>query len=402
MTEKRHQPITRRTLLTRTIGAIALGLAGGRNFLPSAWANKEGPGAAGEDSLIVRVARPFDAETRVREFASWLTPNRRFFVRSHFGPSAEEQIDPAAWRLQIGGLVERQLSLSLDDLKRFPEITITAVLQCSGNGRAFYRPRVPGVQWERGAVGNARWTGVRLADVLAQAGVQPSARHIQMQGADRPVSTQVPLFIRSIPLEKALHPDTLLAYRMNGEPLPLLHGAPLRVITPGWMADACLKWLTTITVSAEEAKGFYMEKAYRYPARPVEPGAVVSPHEMKPVEAMVVKSLIVEPVQGAIVGRSPVMISGVAWTGDARRIALVDVSTDDGQTWQSARLIGDDLPYAWRKWQAIWKPNETGPAALLCRATDDRGQTQPMASPWNPGGFLWNGVDRVQIDVRRA
>lgn len=402
MTPKQFQPITRRALLTRAFGVVALGIAGGRGLIPSAWANPEGQRASDGNPLIVRVARPFDAETKIREFASWLTPNDRFFVRSHFGPPPEEQIDLTVWRLEVGGLVERQLSLSLDDLKQFPEVTVTAVLQCSGNGRAFYRPRVPGVQWERGAVGNATWTGVRLADVLKRAGVKPSAKHLQMQGADRPVSMQVPLFIRSIPIEKALHPDTLLAYRMNGEPLPPLHGAPLRVITPGWMADACLKWLTTITVSAEEAKGFYMEMAYRYPVRPVEPGTAVSPREMKPVEAMVVKSLIVEPVQGAIVGRSPVMISGVAWTGEDRRIARVEVSTDDGSTWQPAKLIGDDLPYAWRKWQLAWQPKATGPAAILCRATDDHGRTQPPASPWNPSGFLWNGVDRVQIDVRRT
>jgi len=402
MTPERQQPITRRVLLMRTLGLMALGLAGGRNFLPSVWANQEGPGAAAEDSLIVRVARPFDAETRVREFASWLTPNGRFFVRSHFGPPPEEQIGPAAWRLQVGGLVERPLTLSLDDLKQFQEVTVTAVLQCSGNGRAFFDPKVPGVQWERGAVGNARWTGVRLADVLKRTGVQASAQHVQLQGADRPISTRVPLFVRSIPLEKALHPDTLLAYRMNGELLPLLHGAPLRVITPGWMADACLKWLTTITVSDEEAKGFYMETAYRYPTRPVEPGTVVSPREMKPVEAMVVKSLIVEPAQGTIVDRGPIVISGVAWTGEDRRIARVDVSPDGGRTWQPAQLLGEDLPYAWRQWQLAWQPKAPGPATLLCRATDDRGQTQPPASPWNPSGFLWNGVDRVQIDVRKT
>ncbi len=402
MTEKRYQPITRRTLLTRAIGAIALGSAGWRGLIASVWANQEGQHASDKNPLIVRVARPLDAETQVHEFASWLTPNDRFFVRSHFGPPAEEQIDPTVWRLEVGGLVERPLGLTLNDLKQFPEVTCTAVLQCSGNGRAFFHPKVPGVQWERGAVGNARWTGVRLADVLKQAGVKPSAKHLQMQGADRPVSTQVPLFIRSIPIEKALHPDTLLAYRMNGEPLPVLHGAPLRVITPGWMADACLKWLTTITVSADEAKGYYMETAYRYPTRPVEQGVSLKTADMKPVEAMVVKSLIVEPAQGAIVARSPVAISGVAWTGEARRIAHVEVSTDDGRTWQSAQLLGEDLPYAWRQWQFVWQPKATGPAAILCRATDDRGQTQPPASAWNPGGFLWNGVDRVQIDVRKA
>ncbi|MGH8136501.1 MAG: sulfite oxidase [Steroidobacteraceae bacterium] len=402
MTQESSWRVTRRALLSRMLGAMALGLAGWRGLIRSAWAGPEGPGGRDTNSLIVRVARPLDAETPVREFASWLTPNGRFFIRSHFGPPPEEQIDPAAWRLRVNGLVERQLTLSLDELKQFPEVTVTAVLQCSGNGRAFFRPRVPGVQWERGAVGNARWTGIRLADVLARAGVQAAGRHVQLQGADRPVATTIPLFIRSIPIEKALHADTLLAYRMNGAPLPLLHGAPLRVIAPGWMADACLKWLTTITVSADEAKGYYMETAYRYPARPVEPGTTPNPRDMRPVEEMVVKSLIVEPAQGAIVGLGPVMIRGVAWTGEDRRIARVEVSMDDGTTWQPARLTGKDLPYAWRSWQVIWQPKGAGPAEILCRATDDRGATQPMASPWNPSGFLWNGVDRVRVEVRKA
>ncbi len=387
--------LSRRRFLQGAAAALAAVASG----LP--W-TKESDHAEAADKLITKVSRPYDAETPVEAFASWITPNDRFFVRSHFGPPPEEQINPATWRLQVHGLIERPLTLSLDELKQLPEVTITAVLQCSGNGRAFYRPRVPGVQWERGAVGNARWTGVRLADVLKRAGVQPSARHFQMQGADRPISTKVPLFVRSMPLEKALHPDTLLAYRMNGEPLPLLHGAPLRVIAPGWMADACLKWLTTLTVSAEEAKGFYMEKAYRYPDRPVQPGTAVSRHEMKPVEAMVVKSLIVAPAQGSIVGPGPVTIRGVAWTGEDSRIARVEVSTDDGRTWTPAHLLGDDLPYAWRQWQIVWQPKVTGRAVILCRATDDRGQTQPPASPWNPGGFLWNGTDLVQVDVRRT
>ena len=402
MTNWNEQKISRRTFLTRSAGAVAVAATGSwvHRWAESSEAADAGPG--GSSPLIVRVSRPLDAETQVREFVSWLTPNDRFFIRSHFGPPSEEQIDPAAWRLRVGGLVERPLALSLDELKRFPEVTVTAVLQCSGNGRAFFRPRVPGIQWERGAVGNARWTGVRLADVLARAGVQAAGRHVQLQGADRPVASTVPLFIRSIPLGKALHPDTLLASRMNGASLPLLHGAPLRVIAPGWMADACLKWLTTITVSADEAKGFYMETAYRHPVRPVEPGTVVTPADMKPVEAMIVKSLIAEPAAGATVGPGPVMIRGVAWTGDDRRIARVDVSMDDGRTWQAARLTGEDLPYAWRSWQVVWQPKGAGPAELLCRATDDRGGGQPMASPWNPSGFLWNGMDRVRVEVRKA
>ena len=239
--------------------------------------------------LMTRVTRPLDAETSVKEFASYFTPNERFFVRSHFGPPAPErsiQNMATASRGTGGSAAE----LNLEELAQFDTVSLTAVVQCSGNGRAFHRPRAAGVQWERGAVGNAKWTGVRLRDVLSRTSVQSSARHLQMLGADRPVATTTPLFLRSIPVEKALHPDTLLATHMNGEPLPLLHGAPLRLITPGWMADACMKWLTDLTLQAEEAKGFYMETAYRYPAHPVEPGTAVRPRDMIPVEAMVVKS----------------------------------------------------------------------------------------------------------------
>ncbi|HXH86314.1 MAG TPA: sulfite oxidase, partial [Nitrospira sp.] len=271
--------------------------------------------------------------------------------------------------------------------------------QCSGNGRAFHRPKVPGVQWERGAVGNAEWTGVRLRDLLEHAGLQPEAKHVQFQGADRPVLASVPLFVRSIPLDKAIHPDTILAYEMNGQPLPLLHGAPLRVITPGWMADSCIKWLTHITVQSEEAKGYYMQTAYRVPTKPVEPGFSAKGQTMIPVEEMVVKSLIAAPGQGETVSVGPVAIQGVAWGGEAK-VVKVEISMDDGKTWEPARLLGDDHPYAWRQWQFVWDTRVGGMFSVLCRATDAHGNTQPATSPWNPSGFLWNGWDRVTFTVR--
>jgi sulfite oxidase len=350
------------------------------------------------DRLIVRVARPLDAETPVQEFASYLTPNSSFFVRSHFGPPPTEAVSEANWKLRVNGLVEGSHELTLKDLRQMEIVTVTAVVQCSGNGRAFHRPKVPGVQWERGAVGNAQWTGVRLRDVLAKAGVQAGARHVQFQGADRPVVASVPMFVRSIPLEKAIHPDTLLAYEMNGRPLPLLHGAPLRVITPGWMADSCIKWLTDITVQSDEAKGFYMQTAYRIPAKPIEPGASESGQTMIPVESMVVKSLIVAPPDGGRVKVGPTMIQGVAWGGEAR-VVKVEVSMDGGETWEPARLVGEDQPYAWRQWQCIWKEKTAGTCTILCRATDARKEVQPATSPWNPSGFLWNGWDRITVTV---
>jgi DMSO/TMAO reductase YedYZ molybdopterin-dependent catalytic subunit len=384
-------------LLGRVIQGLGLTLALG-HVIPRVQAEESTLSKNEADHLIVRVARPLDAETPVQEFASYLTPNSRFFVRSHFGPPPAELLSDQSWRLKVGGLVDRPLTFTLKKLKQFQEVTLTAVVQCSGNGRASHRPKTPGVQWERGAVGNARWTGVRLRDVLAQAGLQTKGRHIQLQGADRPVATTVPLFVRSIPVEKALHPDTILAYQMNDRPLPPLHGAPLRVITPGWMADSCIKWLTEITVSQDEAQGYYMQTAYRHPTRPVMPGEAIAAGDLKPVEAMIVKSLIAQPQDGASLVPGLVTIQGVAWTGEGK-IVKVELSVDEGQTWEPARFIGEDQPCAWRQWQYIWQATGSGPRTILCRATDDHGQTQPKASPWNPSGFLWNGWDRVSVTV---
>jgi DMSO/TMAO reductase YedYZ molybdopterin-dependent catalytic subunit len=348
--------------------------------------------------LTVHVSRPFNAETPVREFASWLTPNERLFVRSHFGPPSRDLVEPASWCLTVNGLVGQKLKLSLAEIKQFPAVTVTSVLQCSGNGRASHRPKAPGVQWQRGAVGNVQWTGVRLREVLERAGVREQSRHVEFQGADRPALPAVPLFVRSIPLKKALHPDTMLAYEMNGRPLPLLHGAPLRVITPGWMAESCVKWLTDITLREDESQGYYMQTAYRMPAVPVSPGASPSERAMLPVEGMVVKSLIATPSEGDTVIKGSVMIQGVAWAGEEEAVT-VEVSCDDGETWEQARFVGERQPYAWRRWQYIWKAKTLGPAAIRCRATDAGGAVQPAVSPWNPGGFLWNGWDRVSVMV---
>lgn len=388
---------TRRSFLGMLVQGLGLGLVMPHR-LPSADAAGGQAGTKETGSLTVRVTSPLDAETPVREFTSFLTPTSRFFVRSHFGPPPEEMLSEANWRLHVGGLVGRSRTFTLNELRQLEAVTITAVLQCSGNGRAYHRPRVPGVQWDRGAVGNAQWTGVRLRDVLAAVGVRDHARHVQFQGADRPAATAVPLFIRSIPLKKALHPDTILAYEMNGQPLSLVHGAPVRVITPGWMAESCIKWLTDITVREDEAKGFYMQTAYRVPVTPVEPGHAQTGQVMLPVEAMVVKSLIAAPQEGVTVGLGPFTIQGVAWGGEAN-VAKVEVSVDDGRTWEMARVVGEDRPFAWRQWQYIWTPKASGAATIRCRATDERGDVQPAVSPWNPSGFLWNGWDRVSVTV---
>lgn len=388
--------LARRTLFQRLLDGLGAGLVLFQP-VPPARASEEESAHNQTGPLTVRVSRPFDAETPVREFISFLTPNHRLFVRSHFGPPTSESISEANWTLHVSGLIERARTFTLKELQQFEPVTLTAILQCSGNGRAYHRPKVPGVQWERGAVGNAQWTGVRLSDVLANVGVRGDARHVQFQGADRPVVASVPLFIRSIPLKKALHPDTILAYEMNGRPLPLLHGAPLRVITPGWMAESCIKWLTEIVVQADEAKGYYMQTAYRVPTNSVEPGSAAS-GPSTPVEAMPVKSLIAAPQEGDRVKVGPVTIQGVAWSGEAQ-VVKVEVSLDEGKTWASVRLVGEDHPYAWRQWQYVWKAKTGGTFTILCRAADARGAVQPAASPWNPSGFLWNGWDRVSVTV---
>lgn len=395
MRDRDDGPVSRRRFIELAAGGLGAAAAWLSFGAPSVWGEKDN--TSSPDKLITRVSRPYDAETPVEALASWITPNDRFFVRSHFGPPPSERIDPASWRLNVKGLADRPLSLSLSDLARFEEVSVTAVVQCSGNGRAFHRPRAGGVQWKNGAVGNARWTGVRLRDVLAQAGVQAKAGHLHLLGADRPVLPSTPLFLRSIPLEKARHPDTILAFQMNGEPLPLLHGAPLRLIAPGWMADACVKWLTDLTLSETEAPGYYMQTAYRYPVRPVQPGEKVNSADLRPVEAMIVKSLITSPRDGGAV-HGDIVVQGVAWTGEGR-IVSVEVSTDEGRTWFRAKLTGDNVPYAWRMWEHAWRPTRSGSHVLLCRATDDQGHTQPERSPWNPSGFLWNGWDRVTVTV---
>ena len=362
-----------------------------------AWA-ADMPPARDESTLTVRVSRPFDAETPVRAFTSFLTPNDHFFVRSHFGPPSAEMIGDSQWTLHVGGAVERSNEFTMESLKQFEPVTVTAVLQCSGNGRAYHRPRVPGVQWERGAVGNAQWTGVRLRDVLQAAGVRAEARHVMFQGADRPVVATVPLFVRSIPLEKALHPDTLLAYEMNGRPLPLPHGAPLRVITPGWMAESCIKWLTHIELREDEASGYFMQTAYRVPVKSEHSDTGMTDNATAPVEVMPVKSLISSPEDGQAVLAGGVRIKGVAWAGETR-IAKVEISIDEGNTWQPAQLVGDDRLYAWRQWQFLWQATVQGTFAIVCRATDERGHVQPAVTSWNPSGFLWNGWDRVTVRV---
>jgi sulfite oxidase len=379
---------SRRDFLGRT---IALGAAG---VVAPAVATAEEP------RLIVRSRRPLDAETPVEAFEAWRTPNRLFFVRSHFGAPAiglEER-----WTIAIEGGVKSPRRFAVDELEGLEHVTIPAVLQCSGNGRALYAPTIPGVGWAKGAVGNAEWTGVRLADLLDRAGIEPGSAHVHLHGADAPPMPKTPAYLRSIPLDRALAASTLIATRMNGEPLPALHGGPARLVVPGWSGNHWIKWLRRIVVSRDEAPGFYMQTAYKMPIRPLPPGVDPKPNEVTPVTVMNVKSLIARPTDGSVLKAGRVAIVGVAWTGGEATISRVEVaaSHESGRPeWREVTLEGPARPFTWRVWRHAFEATP-GPLVIRTRATDSTGATQPETSPWNKSGYLWNGYDRVACEVR--
>jgi DMSO/TMAO reductase YedYZ molybdopterin-dependent catalytic subunit len=347
--------------------------------------------------MLVRSTRPEDLEMALSGFSDYITPIEHFFVRTHvYAPT----VNANDWRLKVDGEVAAPLTLSLEELKMLPPVELVSVVECAGNGRGFYEPGVPGLQWANGSVGNARWRGVRLADVLKRAGVKESAKEVLFDGADVPLGA-MPDFQRSIPVKKALDGNTLLAYEMNGETLHVKHGFPLRVVAPGWASDSWVKWVTSIRVLDKEHDGFWMKSAYRHPGKPVAPGTAVSPDQMQPVTSLRVKSVIATPVDGsqALMGRS-IAIRGVAWSGDAGPVTAVDVSVDGGRNWRPATLRDDQrTQFGWRQWEFNWTPSQEAYYTVLARATDAAGNTQPFEQEWNPSGYGWNVVPRVHVDV---
>jgi sulfite oxidase len=333
-----------------------------------------------------------DAETPLDALVTYLTPNDLFFVRQHWIPMYPGL---KTWALTVDGEVETPLQLTLADLKRMPRTSATCVLQCAGNGRSFYKPSVPGVQWKYGAVGNARWGGVRVADILKKAGLKPSARHLHTFGSDKPPG-KVPPFHRSLEMEKVLA-DAIVAYEMNGEPLPQLHGAPARLVVPGWAGDHWMKWLMRISPQPAPQTGFYMDVGYRYPNKPGEPGVAFKPEEMHPVTELFVKSNITQAPATVRVG-APATITGLAFSG-APDIAKVEVTDDDGATWREAQLGPEHDPYAWRMWSYRYVPRSAGKIQLAARATDSRGGVQPKEAVWNQSGYLYNGWHSVGVEV---
>ena len=354
----------------------------------------DAPAIPGKRPMILHNDRPEDLETPVKYFDSWITPVDAFFVRQHIPrPSA---IDPAAYRVNLNGLVNTARQLTLADLQKLPQYTVPATLECTGNGRAFYTPKLPGIQWGRGAVGNAEWTGPRLSDVLKLAGPQPAAKFLEIDGADNGV-LQTPDFVRSMPLEKVMHPATLLALKMNGQ-APEIHGFPVRLIVPGWDGTSWVKWVTRLTLTAAQSGGFFMNPGYRYPKYALPPGTPARPAELEVIEGMPVKSTLTAPEDQSKAPLGPLTIRGFAWAGE-NAIERVEVSTDGGARWQVAQLSAQQLPFAWRLFTLNWTPKDPGYYTVMSRATDTAGRVQPIVPRWNPSGYLWNGIDRVGVTI---
>lgn len=388
--------ISRREFLKGTLISGATASLAAEFVLPSVL-HAEDSGIPGKELLIVRSRRFFDLEMPLDKLQSWITPVDLFFVRNHV--SEPYALNVASWQLSVAGEVEHPVQLSYDDLAKFEPATVTNTLECAGNGRSFFEPHAPGIQWQRGAVGNARWTGPRLKDVLGRAGLKTTGKHVVFKGLEEPPG-KVPQFMRSIPLEKALDPNTLVATHMNGERLTKHHGFPARILVPGWIGAASTKWVTEIRVLDHEFDGNYMKPGYRIPTRALAPG-----EELKPDDATVaitrlnVKSVIASPGDGSTATHGVIPVHGAAWAGEAD-VTRVDISTDGGQTWSPAELGPDHAKYAWRLWKYSWTPKKSGDYVIMSRATDGDGRVQPSQAAWNPSGYLWNAIDRVKIHVQ--
>ena len=356
--------------------------------------------------LVLLTDRPVQLETPRYFFQTAFTPNGAFYVRWHLD-EIPNTVDLDEWRLEITGNVEKPAKYTFDTLlNSMPATTIAAVNQCSGNSRSKFQPRVAGGQWGNGAMGNAMWKGVRLADLLESAGVKAGSVEVQFQGMDRgkgPEGRGSNAFLKSLELTDAVLKECLVAYEMNGEPLPMLNGFPARLIVPGYFATYWVKALTTIRVLEKPDENFWMKTGYRVPDTP---RGTTTPAEIKagtvktiPIGRMPVRSFLItpEPESKVPMGMA-VAARGIAFSGHGR-VTRVEVSEDDGKFWAPAQLGQDFGPYSFRTWEFSWRPRRPGLHVLAVRATDEKGNVQTDEPVWNPGGYLWNQIERERIMV---
>jgi sulfite oxidase len=345
-----------------------------------------------EDAPLITVrAEPFNAEAPPVALREATTPARNFYVRNNF---AIPTIAPERWRLRVEGAVERGFELSLEDLLELPARELVVTLECAGNSRLGLAPLPEGEPWGSGAVSTGKWRGVALRHVIEQAGLRGDVVEILFEGADRGEREDAdgPLaFARALSLEKALDPDTLLAYELNGAPLPPEHGGPARLIVPGWYGMASVKWPVRMVALKQPFAGYFQTQRYVLDR----PGQA----EKQPLRAMRVKSIITGPADGAVLSPGRHLVSGVAWSGEGS-ITGVEVCAEGAGEWQPARLLGQPTRYGWRQWEFEWEIGCRGRHALRARATDERGNIQPDAAEWNRLGYANNAIQVVVVEVR--
>ncbi|MDA8106567.1 MAG: molybdopterin-dependent oxidoreductase [Nitrospiraceae bacterium] len=350
--------------------------------------------------LILLTSRPPQLETPLSYFKEMITPNEALFVRWHIA-NIPTSVDVNEWRLKVGGNTEKELELSMADLKKFEKVTFTAVIQCSGNGRSLFVPPVAGGEWGDGAMGNVTWTGARLRDILNSAGLKAGTVDVSFNGLDKPPLPTVPDLVKSLPADKAMEEDLIVAYEMNGKPLTMLNGFPARLIVPGWYATYWVKSLSDITVLSKPFEGFWVKTAYRIPETDcgcVPPGT--TPKKTVPINRMTTRSLIIDPSGSSeLTLNKPVTIMGVAFSG-GRGVQDVLVSVDGGKRWEETRLGEDKGKYSWRQFFYEWRPTKPGRYDLMARATDTIGESQPFEGLWNPAGYLWNKVEKTEVVVK--
>ncbi len=334
--------------------------------------------------------RPLNAETPAESLRSWITANSAFFHRNQ--SEMRSAVSLEEWRLSVGGEVKTEVSLTFSEILSLPKAISAGTLECAGNGRSLLKEKASGNPWTIGGVGNAVWGGIWLKEVLRIAGAKETARHVTFEGKDEPLGSAGIRFIRSIPLEKALG-STLLAYEMNGEPLPLAHGFPLRVLALGWVGASCCKWLHKITVASDPHDGYYMDRVYRIYQRGEDPrsGTVTT--------AIPMKTIITRPLQGEVLEQGRIQVLGAAYGGEAE-IIQVEISEDDGKGWSPAEFLGPNEPFAWRQWQYLWNPGRKGEYRLMARATDSKGNRQPMRAAWNVLGYGNDGVEEHSLKIQ--
>jgi DMSO/TMAO reductase YedYZ molybdopterin-dependent catalytic subunit len=356
--------------------------------------------------LILLTDRPVQLETPRHYFLQAFTPNDAFYVRWHL-ETIPNSVDLKEWRLRVEGNVEKPLTLSFPELlKQLAPASIAAVNQCSGNSRSRLQPRVPGGQWGNGAMGCALWTGVKLREILDAARVKKGSLQVQFEGLDRgkgPEGYGSNRFMKSLDLSNPVLDEIILAHSMNGEPLPMLNGFPLRVIVPGYFATYWMKSLASIRVLEKEDDNFWMKTAYRIPDTP---DGSTTPEDVKagkvkmiPIAQMPVRSFLISPDGSSkIPAGLPVQLRGIAFSGHGG-IRSVEISEDGGSHWRAARLGEDHGPYSFRTWDLQWTPAKPGQYEIAVRATDEKDNTQPEGGVWNPGGYLWNAIERQKIPV---